>query len=86
MLRVTYVRPARRLPSWTYPPISPSAYPGRRLAKSSCGGRSHFDAKPAYIPDNHILLRVDRFGFSANNITYQALGEHPRYRYDCVVF
>ncbi|KAK0480565.1 hypothetical protein IW261DRAFT_1363847 [Armillaria novae-zelandiae] len=37
--------------------------------------------KPTYIPDNHILLRVDRFGFSANNITYQALGEHPHYRY-----
>ncbi|TDL15570.1 hypothetical protein BD410DRAFT_796257 [Rickenella mellea] len=30
---------------------------------------------------NHILLRVDRFGFSANNITYQALGEVPHFRY-----
>ncbi|KAK0458807.1 uncharacterized protein EV420DRAFT_1620517 [Desarmillaria tabescens] len=37
--------------------------------------------KLTYIPANHILLRVDRFGFSANNVTYQALGEHPHYRY-----
>ncbi|KAG7085752.1 hypothetical protein E1B28_003295 [Marasmius oreades] len=37
--------------------------------------------KPAYVPAYHILLRMDRFGFSANNITYQALGEHPSLRY-----
>ncbi|KZT19944.1 hypothetical protein NEOLEDRAFT_1141377 [Neolentinus lepideus HHB14362 ss-1] len=30
---------------------------------------------------NHIVIRVDRFGFSANNITYQALGEEAHYRY-----
>ncbi|KAJ3486962.1 hypothetical protein NLJ89_g11759 [Agrocybe chaxingu] len=24
---------------------------------------------------------MDRFGFSANNVTYQALGEHPHFRY-----
>ncbi|PBK67363.1 hypothetical protein ARMSODRAFT_937901 [Armillaria solidipes] len=57
------------------------------VPRPSCGQSSHVGAvvistpKPTYIPDNHILLRVDRFGFSANNITYQALGEHPRYRY-----
>lgn len=38
-------------------------------------------SKPAHIPKNHILICVDRFGFSANNITYQALGEHPLFRY-----
>ncbi|KAK0203646.1 hypothetical protein DFS33DRAFT_1461240 [Desarmillaria ectypa] len=37
--------------------------------------------KPANIPNNHVLLRVDRFGFSTNNATYQALREHPHYRY-----
>ena len=31
-------------------------------------------------PPNHVLIKVDRFGFSANNITYQALGEHPHFR------
>ncbi|KAJ3969193.1 hypothetical protein EV361DRAFT_804297 [Lentinula raphanica] len=28
-----------------------------------------------------ILLKVDKFGWSANNVTYQALGEHPHFRY-----
>lgn len=37
--------------------------------------------KPMSIPENHVLIRVDRFGFSANNITYQALGEAPNFRY-----
>ncbi|ESK83666.1 hypothetical protein Moror_2166 [Moniliophthora roreri MCA 2997] len=37
--------------------------------------------KPTTIPENHILLNVDRFGFSANNVTYQAFGEHPSLRY-----
>jgi len=37
--------------------------------------------KPLDCPPNHILIKVDRFGFSANNITYQALGEHPHFRY-----
>lgn len=32
-------------------------------------------------PPNHVLIKVERFGFSANNITYQALGEHPHFRY-----
>ena len=36
--------------------------------------------KPTEIPENHVLLRVDRFGFSANNVTYQSLGEHPHFR------
>ncbi|KAI5120322.1 hypothetical protein M0805_000382 [Coniferiporia weirii] len=30
---------------------------------------------------DHILICVDRFGFSMNNITYQALGEAPHFRY-----
>ncbi|KAH9478709.1 hypothetical protein JR316_0009169 [Psilocybe cubensis] len=36
---------------------------------------------PNDIPTNHVLIKVDRFGFSANNVTYQALGEHPHFRY-----
>ena len=32
------------------------------------------------LPVNHVLIKVDRFGFSTNNITYQALGEHPHFR------
>ncbi|KAJ3859543.1 hypothetical protein EV359DRAFT_86282 [Lentinula novae-zelandiae] len=28
-----------------------------------------------------ILLKIDKFGWSANNVTYQALGEHPHFRY-----
>ncbi|KAH7913306.1 hypothetical protein BJ138DRAFT_1146382 [Hygrophoropsis aurantiaca] len=42
-------------------------------------------SSPAYlvddIPQDHVLIKVDRFGFSANNITYQALGEAPHFRY-----
>ncbi|PPQ85344.1 hypothetical protein CVT25_000635 [Psilocybe cyanescens] len=33
------------------------------------------------VPADHVLIKVDRFGFSANNVTYQALGEHPHFRY-----
>ncbi|KIK71508.1 hypothetical protein GYMLUDRAFT_66712 [Collybiopsis luxurians FD-317 M1] len=29
----------------------------------------------------NIVLKVDKFGWSANNVTYQALGEHPHFRY-----
>ena len=36
---------------------------------------------PAVLPPNHVLVKVDRFGFSANNVTYQALGEVPHFRY-----
>ena len=35
---------------------------------------------PEDIPENHVLIQVDRFGFSVNNITYQALGEAPHFR------
>jgi hypothetical protein len=35
---------------------------------------------PKSLPVNHIVVRVDRFGFSSNNITYQALGEEPHFR------
>ena len=35
---------------------------------------------PAQLPPNHVLVRVDRFGFTANNVTYQALGEEPHFR------
>ena len=38
-------------------------------------------SKPIDCPPNHVIVRVDRFGFSANNVTYQALGEHPHFRY-----
>ncbi|KAI0697031.1 hypothetical protein BC835DRAFT_1270944 [Cytidiella melzeri] len=33
------------------------------------------------VPENHVLIEIDRFGFSANNVTYQALGETPHFRY-----
>lgn len=36
---------------------------------------------PKRIPENHILVQVQRFGFSANNVSYQALGEAPDFRY-----
>ncbi|KAG1730806.1 uncharacterized protein EDB91DRAFT_1239013 [Suillus paluster] len=36
---------------------------------------------PQTIPIDHVLLEVDRFGFSANNVTYQALGETSHFRY-----
>ncbi|KAM6503342.1 Protein of unknown function (DUF2855) domain containing protein [Amanita muscaria] len=36
---------------------------------------------PSSYPTNHVLIKVDRFGFSTNNITYQVLGEHPHFRY-----
>lgn len=32
------------------------------------------------LEDNHVLIKVDKFGFSANNVTYQALGEAPHFR------
>ncbi|KAJ7312985.1 hypothetical protein DFH08DRAFT_896371 [Mycena albidolilacea] len=38
-------------------------------------------AIPRHLPPNSILIKVDRFGFSANNITYQALGEQSHFRY-----
>ena len=41
--------------------------------------------KPTNCPPNHILIKVDRFGFTANNITYQALGDHPHFRWDWLV-
>ncbi|KAG2154153.1 uncharacterized protein EDB93DRAFT_1132941 [Suillus bovinus] len=36
---------------------------------------------PQTIPNDHVLLEVDRFGFSTNNMTYQALGEALHFRY-----
>ncbi|KAF7327411.1 hypothetical protein MKEN_00318900 [Mycena kentingensis (nom. inval.)] len=30
---------------------------------------------------NHILIKVERFGFSTNNLTYEALGEQAHFRY-----
>jgi len=36
---------------------------------------------PAVLPADHVLIKVERFGYSANNITYQALGEVPHFRY-----
>ncbi|KAJ7056649.1 hypothetical protein C8F01DRAFT_1154442 [Mycena amicta] len=33
------------------------------------------------LPQNHVLIRVERFGFSANNVTYEALGEQTHFRY-----
>ncbi|KII87808.1 hypothetical protein PLICRDRAFT_54851 [Plicaturopsis crispa FD-325 SS-3] len=37
--------------------------------------------KPTHLPPNHVLIHVDRFGFSTNNITYQGLGEVPHFQY-----
>lgn len=36
---------------------------------------------PATLPTHHIVVRIDRFAFSSNNITYQALGEIAHFRY-----
>ncbi|KAF8137562.1 hypothetical protein EV363DRAFT_1318335 [Boletus edulis] len=36
---------------------------------------------PTDLPANHVLIKIDRFGYSANNVTYQALGEVPHFRY-----
>ncbi|KAJ6544640.1 hypothetical protein DFH09DRAFT_990478 [Mycena vulgaris] len=36
---------------------------------------------PTQLPPNHVLIKVERFGFSANNVTYQALGEQSHFRY-----
>ncbi|KAF7317060.1 hypothetical protein HMN09_00440600 [Mycena chlorophos] len=33
------------------------------------------------LPDNHVVIRVERFGWSANNVTYEALGEQAHFRY-----
>ncbi|KAF8905221.1 hypothetical protein CPB84DRAFT_1845030 [Gymnopilus junonius] len=33
------------------------------------------------MPLNHVLIKIDKFGFSVNNVTYQALGEHPHFQY-----
>ncbi|KAF8320772.1 hypothetical protein DL93DRAFT_2152664 [Clavulina sp. PMI_390] len=33
------------------------------------------------LVDNEAILRVDKFGFSANNLTYGLLGEHPNFRH-----
>lgn len=38
---------------------------------------------PSVLPANHVLIKVDRFGYSANNVTYQALGEVPHFQYVC---
>lgn len=35
---------------------------------------------PGQLPQNHVLVRVDRFGFTANNVSYQVLGEVPHFR------
>jgi len=39
---------------------------------------------PAQLLPNHVLIRVDRFGFTANNVSYQALGEVPHFRWVCL--
>ncbi|KAH7887012.1 hypothetical protein F5I97DRAFT_1094462 [Phlebopus sp. FC_14] len=36
---------------------------------------------PASLPPSYVVTMVDRFGFSANNIAYQALSEAPHFRY-----
>ncbi|KAG8895741.1 hypothetical protein FRB99_000376 [Tulasnella sp. 403] len=33
------------------------------------------------IPPEHVLVKVDKFGWSANNVTYGILGEDPHFRY-----
>ncbi|KAG8999192.1 hypothetical protein FRB90_012136 [Tulasnella sp. 427] len=33
------------------------------------------------VPAQHVLIRVDKFGWSANNITYGILGEDAHFRY-----
>ncbi|CAL1699764.1 unnamed protein product [Somion occarium] len=55
------------------------------VARPSSGQDPHVPVivrspKPT-LPKDHILVKVDRFGFSANNVTYQALGEAPHFKY-----
>jgi hypothetical protein len=35
---------------------------------------------PDELEANHVLIKVDRFGWSTNNMTYQALGDSPHFR------
>jgi len=35
---------------------------------------------PVQLLPNHVLIRIDRFGFTANNVSYQTLGEVPHFR------
>ncbi|KAH8822662.1 hypothetical protein DL96DRAFT_1745899 [Flagelloscypha sp. PMI_526] len=44
-------------------------------------GQNPKSTVPSSLPSNYLVIHVDRFGFSANNITYQALGENPHFRY-----
>eukprot|EP01111_Echinosteliopsis_oligospora_P017412 TRINITY_DN7523_c0_g1_i1.p1 TRINITY_DN7523_c0_g1~~TRINITY_DN7523_c0_g1_i1.p1 ORF type:complete len:388 (-),score=99.03 TRINITY_DN7523_c0_g1_i1:50-1213(-) len=34
-----------------------------------------------HLKPEQVLIRVEKFGFSTNNITYAALGNHPHFRY-----
>ena len=35
--------------------------------------------EPAALPDDALLVKVTRFAFTANNITYAVLGDHLKY-------
>ena len=56
----------------------PSAAKSKEIQRDPIVVRTTLDV--SNIPENHIVIQVDKFGFSANNITYQALGEHPHFR------
>jgi len=56
------------------------------FARPSSGKNPHepivvASPKPQSLPEHHVLIKLDRFGFSTNNVTYQALGEAPHFRY-----
>ncbi|KAJ7506904.1 hypothetical protein B0H11DRAFT_2169905 [Mycena galericulata] len=63
------------------PPSNLSLCFPRPSLKSSDAAVIASSAIPTDLPPNHVLIKVERFGFSANNVTYQALGEQPHFRY-----
>lgn len=61
--------------------LPPSAGPAEHLSRPTVVSSHVQDVGVGgVIPPNHILLRVERFGFSANNVTYGLLGEEPYFR------
>ncbi|KAF5383984.1 hypothetical protein D9757_006951 [Collybiopsis confluens] len=67
----------------TTPAINLTLCSPRPSAKSSSGPVVVSSPVPSQsqLEKGQIVVRVDRFGWSANNVTYQALGEHPHFRY-----
>ncbi|KAG8755777.1 hypothetical protein FRC14_003677 [Serendipita sp. 396] len=61
--------------------VSPSAVGNPLLNPIAVSSQVSDVGVGGVIAPNHVLLKVDRFGFSANNVTYGVLGEDPHFRY-----